>query len=339
MVANATVPTPSKSVRSPYHIYHAEAFILEGKIEQPIQQPIQPFGRVVLESRRDTLITQSVGETNIEGLISFERGRTRVIGTRVKQKVDILGRDHAGWATLSTAEIEGYNVLDVITADRVVAQITTDHTLAGDNVDNVPRVNFLGTAFENLAIAGVPVEVQLNLAFCGAKPENDRPYLEDEKFLDSVHRQLDEFVSSRDLPASLEKKCGAEIAYIDDLKRRARERNKAGADGEPNGYPKLRCSLVKTVKLTKEIPGVHTFGNLVFIEDFGTVSLAELEVGIHKASHSFANRDGGQESASESNYFKLNMLAIRLGCGTSGSTNGPEAVANGNNGTGHQGGG
>lgn len=340
MAASPKLPTVSESVQGAYHIYHAEAFVLDGKIEQPIQQPILPFGRVVLESRRDTLITQSVGETNIEGLISFKRGRTRVIGTRVKQKVDILGRNHAGWATLSTAEIEGYNVLDVITAGRVVAQITTDHTLTGDDVDNVPRVNFLGTAFENLAIAGVPVEIQLNLAFCGAKPENDRPYLEDEKFLDSVHRQLDDFVSSRDLPASLEKKYGAEIAYIDDLKRRAKERNKAGADVGPNGYPKLRCSLVKTIKLTKEIPGVYTFGNLLYLEDFGTVSLAELEVGIRKANHSFAHRDGSQQSASDSNYFTLNMMAIRLGCGTTAVVAGPTATANGSSsGAGHGGGG
>jgi hypothetical protein len=327
----ASSPVVSELVRSPYHIYHAEAFVLEGEIKQPIRQPIQPFGRVVLETRCDTLITQSVGETNIEGLISFEHGHTRVIGTRVRQKTDVLGRNHAGWATLSTAEIGGYNVLDVITADRVVAQITTDHALTGDDngrVDKVPRVNFLGTTFENLRISGIPVEVELNLAFC-LKPEKDRPYLEDEKFLDSVHRQLDDVVSSRGLPEALERKYGGEIAYVDDLKRRAKDANKAGADGWPNGYPKLRCSLVKKIALSKEIPGVHTFGNLIFLEDFGTVSLADIEVGIHKANHSLRRRNDGQESASDSHYFTLNMMAIRLGCGTTGEVVGPSSTANG----------
>jgi hypothetical protein len=334
MAANPKSLAVSESVRDPYHVYHAHAFVLKGEFEQPIKRPILPFGEVILEqTRRDTLITQQVSETNIEGLISFKRGHARVVGTHVKQKVDIFGRNHAGWTTLSSAHVEGYNVLDVITADRVVAQITTDHTLTGDNkhpVHNVPRVSFLGTTFENLKIGGVPVEVELNLAFCGPKPENDRAYLEDEKFLDNVHRQLDDVVSSRDLPETLGKKYTAEIAYIDDLKRRAKDKNKAGAEGGPNGYPKLRCSLVKKITLAKEIPGVHTFGNLIFLEDFGTVSLADIEVGIHKAHHHFGHGSGdGQSASGEGHYFTLNMMAIRLGCGNSGNTDGPSAMANG----------
>jgi hypothetical protein len=342
MAASAKLPPLSDAVKNPFHVYHAEAFILRGEIKHPILQPVEPYGIVKLENtRRDTLITQSVGETNIEGLISFKRGHTRVIGTRVREKRDIYGRNHAGWATVSTAEVEGYNVLDVITADRVVAQITTDHAFIRDEetnedkVDIVPRVNFLGTVFENLRIGGFPVEVELNLALCGPKPEGDRSYLQDERFLDGVHRQLDQVAASRDLPDSLEKKYSAEIAYIDDLKRRAKDGGeKAGADGAANGYPKVRCSLVKAVKLSREVPGVHTFGNLVFIEDYGTVALAEVEVGIHKASHSFARRRDDKEPASisDSNYFTLNMMAIHLGCGSTGVLNGPVANSNGNSG-------
>ncbi|MGB0117693.1 MAG: hypothetical protein WBP73_12860, partial [Terriglobales bacterium] len=71
----------------PYHVYHAQAYLLKGKLEHPIQQPIQEYGEVVLENtRRESLITQSVGETNIEGLISFKRGHTRVAGTHVNTK-------------------------------------------------------------------------------------------------------------------------------------------------------------------------------------------------------------------------------------------------------------
>ncbi len=343
MAANPKSLAVSESIRDPYHVYHAHAFVLKGEFEQPIKRPILPFGEVILEqTRRDTLITQSVGETNVEGLISFKRGLARVVGTHVKQKVDIFGRNHAGWATLSSAHIEGYNVLDVITADRVVAQITTDHALTGDSkrpVHNIPRVSFLGTTFQNLRIAGFPAEVELNLAFCGPKPENDRPYLEDEKFLDGVHRQLDDVVSTRDLPSTLEKKYSAEIVHIDALKRRAKQKNKSGANGEPNGYPKLRCSLVKKITLPKGIPGVHTFGNMVFIEDFGTVSLADLEVGTHKANHSFGRRDHGQESSNGSTYFTLRMMAVRLGCGSSGSSDSASATANGSStGAGHGGG-
>ncbi len=36
-----------------------------------------------------------------------------------------------GWTTLTTSVIEGLNVLDVVTADRVVGQTITEHPLEG----------------------------------------------------------------------------------------------------------------------------------------------------------------------------------------------------------------
>jgi hypothetical protein len=317
-----------------YHVYHAEACILKGELEQPIKQHIEPYGRVVLENtRRESLITQSVGETNIEGLISFKRGHTRVAGAHVNQKTDIFGNDHAGWITLSTAALEGYNVEDIITADRVVAQLSTQHPITDDPmqpIGHVPRANFIGTRFENLRVGGYPVEVELDLAFCGPRPDSNRSYLQDAGFLDRVQRQLDGILDTGDLPESLEEKYGAEIAYIDDLKRRAKDgRNEEGANGGSNGYPKLRCSLVKKIKLP-EIPGVKTFGNAIYVRDFGTVYLAEVEVGI-SSGHSEFNRWNGDAPSkpSDSNYFTLNMLEIRLGCPSSGSSSSATVSGNG----------
>src|SRR5450631_2729132 len=198
MAASPKLPTQSGSAQELYHIYHAEAHILSGELEHPIKQPIQNYGRVVLEkTRRESLISQSVGETNIEGLISFKRGHTRVVGTQVKQKVDIYGNDHAGWVTLSTAAIEGYNVVDIITADRVVAQVSTEHPMIKGHV---PKVTFLGTRFENLQVGGHPVEVELDLGICGAKPEGDRSYLQDSDFLDRVERQFESIVDTKGVP-------------------------------------------------------------------------------------------------------------------------------------------
>jgi|HubBroStandDraft_4_1064222.scaffolds.fasta_scaffold122253_2 hypothetical protein len=337
MAASMNLPMMPGPSREPYHAYHAEAYILKGELKQPIQQPIEPYGLVVLENtRRESLITQSVGETNIEGLISFKRGHTRVAGAHVKPKTDIFGEDHAGWITLSTAALEGYNVEDIVTADRVVAQVSTQHPMT-DNpkypIGHVPRVNFIGTRFENLRIGGYPVEVELDLAFCGPRPEGDHSYLQDGGFLDRVQRQLDGIVETRDLPESLEKKYSAEIVYIDDLKKRAKDSknddswNQTGA----NGYPKLRCSLVKKIKLPVEVPGVRTFGNAIFIRDFGSVYLAELEVGINQGHSAFRHRrDNGPSEPHNSNYFTLNMLDMRLGCPAAGGTSGASATSNGN---------
>jgi len=129
----ATLAKPSaesSAVLERYHVYHAGAHILSGELEHPIKQPIEHYGNVVLEkTRRESLFTESVGETSVEGLISFKAGHTRVIGSQLKNKKDIFGNDHSGWITQSTSVLEGLNVGDVITADRVVAQVSTEHPL------------------------------------------------------------------------------------------------------------------------------------------------------------------------------------------------------------------
>ena len=48
MAANPKSPLGSP-VLERSHIYHAEAHILSGHLEHPIKQPIEAFGRVVLE--------------------------------------------------------------------------------------------------------------------------------------------------------------------------------------------------------------------------------------------------------------------------------------------------
>jgi hypothetical protein len=302
-----------------YHVYHAQAYLLKGELEHPINQPIQEYGEVVLENtRRESLNTQSVGETNIEGLISFQRGHTRVAGTHVKQKADIYNNDHAGWVTLATSALEGYNVLDTVTVDQVVAQLSTEHPMTNSNV---PRVSFIGTRFENLRVGGYPVEVELDLAICGPKPANDRHYFQDLSFLGSVQRQLDGVVESDDFPESMEKGYGAQIAYIDELKKHAKDDAVRVGPVDGNGYPNLRFSLVRKIKPIP-LPGVRTFGNHIFIPNFGTVALAEVEVGIKNEHYDFRHRKGDSPTAHPggSTYFTLDMVKMRLGCPVSGNT-------------------
>lgn len=307
-----------------YHVYHGKAEILSGELEHPVKQELEKFGHVELDhTRRESLLTNSVGPTNIQGLISFKSGHTRVAGTQVMQKTDIFGNDHSGWVTLSTATIEGYNVVDTVTADRVVAQISTEHALVHGHV---PKVHFIGTRFEGLRIGGFEVPVELDLGFCGSKPDEDRPYLEDGDFLDKVERQFEGVRDTKGVPDGVKKKYKAEIEYIDNLRKRA----KARAKDDRNGYPKLRCSLIKTIGEIP-IPGVKTFGNVIFIPNFGTVALATLEVGMRADQSDFRHRQGDrpQTPSEPSNYFTLNMFEMNLGCPVGGKTKGPGVSGNG----------
>jgi hypothetical protein len=322
MAANPKSPIASAAGYEHYHVYHAKAHILSGELEHPIKQPIEKYGRVVLENtRRESLVTQSVGPTNIEGLISFKSGHTRVVGTQIKEKFDILGDDHAGYVTLSTAVLEGYNVVDILMADRVVAQVSTEHPMVNGHV---PKVMFLGSRFENLRIGEVEVKVHLNLEICGDRPERDRPYLEDGGFLERVETQIKSVRGTKGLPGKMREKYDKEIADIKKLKDCAKGR------GTRNGISKLQCTLVESIDPIP-IPGVKTFGNVIFIPNFGTVALAELEVGVGPSHSEFRRRqgDGPVPGSNDSNYFTLNMFDIKLGCPVGGGTGGPGVSSNG----------
>jgi hypothetical protein len=107
--------------------------------------------------------------------VSFKSAYMHVAGTR-SSKVGY------GWSTLATSVLIGLNVHDVVEADLVFAQVSTEHPSEG----YVPSVTFMGTRFENLRIGGHEVQPQLDLEICGPKPEGDRPYLQDSKFLSRV---------------------------------------------------------------------------------------------------------------------------------------------------------
>ena len=83
------------------------------------------------------------------------------------------------WVTLATTILEGLNVFEVISVDRVIAQVSTSHA----KIDgHVPKVTFLGSKFENLQVSGIPIEITYNYGVCPA-PQKDEPYLSNQKFV------------------------------------------------------------------------------------------------------------------------------------------------------------
>src|ERR1700685_726446 len=117
-MATMTEPTAGSAV-IPSHDYHAHAHVFTGELKHPIKQKIEPQAPVKLNDRRGGHLTRYAEDVSIEGLITFAKGRTRVSGARSLK--------NNGWVTLSTSILEGLNVFEVITADRVVSQVSTDH--------------------------------------------------------------------------------------------------------------------------------------------------------------------------------------------------------------------
>ena len=57
-----------------------------------------------------------------------------------------------------TATIEGLNILDMVTADRIVARVTSKQRLDEEE----PTILSIGSRIENLRIAGCPIQVDLD---------------------------------------------------------------------------------------------------------------------------------------------------------------------------------
>jgi hypothetical protein len=285
-------PTTGTAVE-PSHQYDAEAHALSGYLHHPVYQRINEKAQVSLKDYRDGHIQEKESQFGLEG-ISFESGRSRVSGNRnLKNK---------GWITLSTSIVEGFNVLEVITADRVVSQISTEHAYIDGHV---PSVTFLGTQFVNLRLSGFLLEPKFNFAICADKPKGKTPYVKHLEFLRGARKQVAKIVEG-DLPDEVRDTYSDRLKAIDGLIKAANEHGDSGQDENGRGDDPIvvTCSLITSIALDHiPIPGLKTAGNVLFIPEFGSVALGEIEV-----------RSSLQPDKEYDNYFTLKMLEMKLGC-------------------------
>jgi hypothetical protein len=301
---STTMETPQAvSAVTPSHEYNATANLLSGELQRPIVQKIEPQAPVSLQDRRGGLFSRSVQDVSIEGLISFTKGETRVSGSRSLK--------HQGWVTLATSALEGFNVFETITSDRLVNQVSTDHPYQNGHF---PSVTFLGTQFGDLRVSGFPIHLTFKHGICGPKPEGDTSYLRDFDFLTRVKEQTETIANDTDLPKEIRPK------YIERLKR-VEELIRIKGEDETVSRPEIVCSLVQHIDLSKVDPGlgVQAFGHVLVIPHFGTVELGEIEVG--------ENLYPG--SPRPCVYFELTMLKMKLGCIGDGPVNAGASKTNG----------
>jgi hypothetical protein len=298
--------TPAK-ITPASHEYHADAHVLSGELMRPVEQKIEQHAPVSLKGRRSGHLTRQAEDVSIEGLVTFERGHTRVSGSKS------LKPGH-GWITLSTSVLEGLNVFEIVTCDRMVSQVSTEHP----EIDgHFPHVTFLGTQFENLKVSGIPLKIKLNFGVCG-KRAKDESYLDNTRFLQMVSDQTEKIFKADGLPIDVKE------TYDKRLKELQRLVKNEGShcSGRPNDPPSVICSLVSEIdkEIEEQIEGVKVFGHVLFIPDFGTVSLGEVTVG---------ERWDDPHTALPSNYFELTVIKMNLGCVGHGTVSGGTASNNG----------
>lgn len=128
--------------------YHASTTGLTGRITLPFDHAIEPQASMTLPDDGGFVHTR-VDNFNFRDIILFDRAVAFAAGS-------FSAKEDAFDATAAVT-IEGLNILNVITADRVTARIASSHPKSGEE----PRITPIGSSFENLRIAGHKVEVDL----------------------------------------------------------------------------------------------------------------------------------------------------------------------------------
>lgn len=269
------------------HTYHAESHAVSGSLRLPLAQEIEPQAHAKIPPIGGYL-SQHAQSFRVEGIISYSEAHTQVSGHREVKP----GR---GFKTLSSSVVENLNILNVVTADRVVAQISTEHPLVG----YVPHVSFLGTHFYNLRIAGHPIKLDLDVDIFGSKPDGDLPYTSDAGFIKRVSSQYERIRAHKDLPADILK------TYNQNPPTSGRQ-------------VKIECSLVN------QADGPHpgrSFGHVIHVPNFGTIYLATVLV---EQSDFKEGTDIPKKTQ-----ITLTMIEVKMGCIAEGNAAAGRTVTNG----------
>jgi hypothetical protein len=274
------------------HIYHAEATVLSGHLQLPISQPIERQVHSRLSPDGGYFSQRSDGY-RLESILSFRSAYSHVAG-------NLSLKPDEGPCTLTTTVVEGLNVMEIVTADRIVGQMITVHPLKGKGY--IPSVSFLGTHFENLRVNGQPLELDLDHDIFGSKPANDAPYTKDAGFISRVSSQYDRIRKHKALPPPLQERYNHLSSTL-------------GASET------AECSLVNQV--AGRVPG-EIFGHLITIPGFGTITLAKLAV-----KHEKPHPETGVPTRTT---FKLTMIDLKLGCMIHGDVPVGDGTSNGTGG-------
>jgi len=332
------------------HYFHAEAHALTGKLILPFEEQIKkqtfvklegPSHKLLLEGEemrrlkdrraQENYLSQHARNFRLEGIVSYSAAHTQVSGHRSKKHPE-------AFVTLATSYVENLNVLNVVTADRVVAQISTTHFPHHHS----PQVTFLGTHFENLRIARHQTEPLLNLAFAGKAPRGKDAYYPT-RGTDLMESAENQYSRMRDHVKKLKSehreamRLDVEDSWLSrqyhgfgnfDYKNLQKSAKAAAENG--GKWEGVTCSLVEHVEIEdieierrdqKPIvipPPARSFGHVIHVPDFGTIFLAELTV-----NH---------------NSFHLTMIRLELGCIADGNARIVTCNVNGRGGSGGGGG-
>ena len=139
------------------HYYHADANAIGGTINRPFKDFIPSEASISLPLVGGFLHKEHKGHgVKWKNIVAYSDAATTVSG----QKSETAGP----WLTEVTASVVDLNIRDVITAQRVVSQLSIEHPhekTEGNEFDT-PKVYVPGSQIVDLRISGIPITPVFN---------------------------------------------------------------------------------------------------------------------------------------------------------------------------------
>jgi hypothetical protein len=233
--------------------FHGFAIGVAGQITQPYSELIEVQAATALPAIGGHG-TASVSRFKRRDILQFDRAFTSVTGSE-------CDCEEKGWSAVThlQATVEGLDIMGMVTADRVVANLVSTYQ---KDSDGEPSVRLLGTRFENLKIAGIPVRVDLAVDVFD-RHDTHRALAHAYK-ADREVRELLDRVTLRD-------RAGEAPAHV---RRWFGHTEQTGEMPSRNGVTSL--SLVRG--LEPDRVGLASWGHVIHVPGFGTIRLAEVEI-------------------------------------------------------------
>lgn len=266
--------------------YHASTTGFSGRITLPFDEIIPAQASLALPDSGG-FGTAAVDHFRFHGILSFESAQALVAGS-------FSPRDRS-FDAVATVTITGLNILNMVTADRVVARIASSHP---EDPGLGHSITPLGSYFDNLRIAGHRVEIDLATdtfsKFDNAGKVCDAYRDNQDGFRDEFDRLT--LAGRTDVPSHLHK-------YFSRLRK-------------PASPPIAESGGLTSLSLVREIGGLprglRPVGHVIHVPGFGIIRLAEFMI-------------SGTERT-------ITMLQVDLGSTPSGSGSGGTASGNGSDG-------
>jgi hypothetical protein len=230
------------------YIYNAHAYGFSGAIDRPFAHSKEVHAGSALPS---TGGFEKARAENFRLQEVFTYGAAHTVVSGNKNEKD------GSFNALASATLEGLNILDMVTADRIVARVSSKQYMD----EPEPTVLTLGTRIENLRIAGCAVQVEF---------DNDlfRRLGTFKSFLDEYNgnQQTREMLQTR----LLGNKPKSDVPEFLHQRYNWFDKDKFGAKGI------VLCTLVKEIKTN--CPELQIYGNVVVVPQFGKIYFGEIHL-------------------------------------------------------------